>query len=109
MSAHSKRMPHHLSLGEKKRVAIATVLSMRPIILALDEPSSGLDPRARKNLIALLRQLPQTMLIASHDLGFVRQVCDRAIVVDQGRITAHVSGERLRTLPADAIFDKGSC
>ena len=107
MSAHTGRMPHHLSLGEKKRVAIATVLSMKPIILALDEPSSGLDPSARQNLIELLVELPQTMLIASHDLGFVREVCDRAIVLDEGRVVAHISSDELRTLSGFNLSSSG--
>ncbi len=88
MSCYARRMPHHLSLGEKKRVAIATVLSMRPAILALDEPSSGLDPHARANLMALLKDLPQTMLIASHDLEFVQELCTRAVVLERGRVVA---------------------
>ena len=59
MSGFEERMPHHLSIGERKRIALATVLSMEPEILALDEPSAGLDPRARRGLIGLLRSLPQ--------------------------------------------------
>jgi len=95
MSDYADRMPHHLSLGEKKRVAIATVLSMDPIILALDEPSAGLDPQGRRDLIALLRRLPQTILVASHDLDLVRQVCDRAIVMAVGRIVADLLPDEL--------------
>ena len=86
MGNYAARMPHHLSLGEKKKVSIATVLSMKPLILALDEPSAGLDPAARRNLIELLQRLPQTMLIASHDIAFVREVCNRIIVMEAGRI-----------------------
>ncbi len=86
MRGYERRSPHHLSLGEKKRVAIATVLSMRPDILALDEPSSGLDPEARQHLLALLKRLPQTMLVASHDLGFVRELCTRIVTLNAGRI-----------------------
>ncbi len=88
MSGAAERLSHHLSLGQKKRVAIATVLSMEADILALDEPSAGLDPRARRALIALLRELPQTMLIASHDLSMVRYLLPRTIVMDEGRIVA---------------------
>lgn len=88
MSAAAARLSHHLSLGQKKRVAIATVLSMDPEILALDEPSAGLDPRARRSLIALLHALPQTMLVSSHDLGLVRNLLPRTIVMDEGRIVA---------------------
>ena len=83
-----KRMPHHLSLGERKRVAIATVLAMEPRILVLDEPSSGLDPRGRRRLIELLRGLPQTMLVASHDMLLVRDLCTRTIILDGGRVVA---------------------
>lgn len=88
MSAAAARLSHHLSLGQKKRVAIATVLSMDPEILALDEPSAGLDPRARRSLIALLHALPQTMLVSSHDLSLVRNLLPRTIVMDEGRIVA---------------------
>jgi len=95
MRDYARRMPHHLSLGEKKKIAIATVLSMKPAILALDEPSAGLDPQARQNLLELLKRLPQTMIIASHDLEFVRQVCTRAITLQGGRIVADgLPGER---------------
>jgi cobalt/nickel transport system ATP-binding protein len=82
------RVSHHLSLGEKKRIAIATVLSMRPAILVLDEPTAGLDPRARRDLINLLRELPQTMLAATHDMGLVHELLPRTVVMDGGRIMA---------------------
>lgn len=82
------RMPHHLSLGERKRVAIATVLAMRPQILALDEPSAGLDPRARRGLLALLQTLPQTMLVATHDMRLAWTLCPRTVVLDGGRLVA---------------------
>lgn len=84
----ASRISHHLSLGQKKRVAIATVLSMDPEILALDEPSAGLDPRSRRALIDLLRALPQTMLVSSHDLSLVRNLLPRTIVMDEGAIVA---------------------
>jgi len=82
------RVSHHLSTGEKKRIAIATVLSMNPEILVLDEPSAGLDPRARRGLINLLRELPQTMLASTHDLPLVRELFPRTVIMDQGRIVA---------------------
>jgi cobalt/nickel transport system ATP-binding protein len=88
LSDYSARNPYHLSGGEKKRVAIATVLSMDPHILVFDEPSSGLDPRARRELIELLRQLPQTLLIATHDLDLAAQLASRAVLLDRGRIVA---------------------
>lgn len=83
---YEKRISHHLSGGEKKRVAIATVLSMDPEILVLDEPTSGLDPRARRSLINLLRDLPQTMLVSTHDIRMVAELFARTIVIDQGEL-----------------------
>jgi len=88
MSAYADRVSHHLSLGEKKRAAIATVLSMEPDVLALDEPTAGLDPRARRQLIELLQSLPQTMLAATHDLQLVAEVFERTVVLDGGRLAA---------------------
>jgi cobalt/nickel transport system ATP-binding protein len=88
MLGYERHMPHHLSLGERKRIAIATVLAMEPQILVLDEPSSGLDPRARRSLIHLLRGLPQTMLVASHDMRLVWDLCSRAVILDAGRLVA---------------------
>lgn len=85
---YHNRVSHHLSLGEKKRVAIATVLSMQPDILALDEPTAGLDPRTRRRLIALLRELPQTMLVATHDMNLVASICRRAVILDRGEVIA---------------------
>jgi cobalt/nickel transport system ATP-binding protein len=88
LSGFSPRVPYHLSGGEKKRIAIATVLSMQPRVLVFDEPSAGLDPRARRELIELLQALPQTMLIATHDLNLVEQLTPRTVLLDQGRIVA---------------------
>ena len=88
MRGFEERAPHHLSLGEKKRVAIATVLSMNPEILAFDEPTSNLDPRGRWSLISLFRALPATKIIATHDLEMVRALCQRAVVIYEGRIVA---------------------
>lgn len=81
------RSPHHLSDGERRRAALATVLSMNPSIWVLDEPAANLDPRARRELIALLKSL-DTVFVASHDLDLVLQVCDRCLVLDAGRIVA---------------------
>lgn len=86
MSGFDDRMPHHLSLGQRKRVSLATVLAMDPRILVLDEPSAGLDPRARKGLIALLRGLPQTLIASTHDMRLVRDLFDRAVIMQEGRI-----------------------
>ena len=80
--------PYHLSGGEKKRVAIATVLSMLPEILVLDEPTNGLDPRARRQLIALLRAFHHTRIVTSHDLDMVLELCERAIVLHDGTVMA---------------------
>lgn len=80
--------PYHLSGGEKKRVAIATVLSMLPDILVLDEPTSGLDPRARRQLMALLRAFHHTRIITTHDLDMVLDLCPRTIVLNEGRVMA---------------------
>ncbi len=83
-----KRSPHHLSVGEKKRVAIATVLSMEPEILVLDEPSSNLDPKHRREFIGLLQKLQLTKIIATHDLDLIVETCSRIALLDEGRIVA---------------------
>ncbi len=88
MGAFGDRMPHHLSLGERKRVSIATVLAMDPEVLALDEPSLGLDPRSRRGLIGLLQELPQTMLVATHDMHLVRDLLPRTVILDHGQVAA---------------------
>jgi len=88
MSGYRDRLSHHLSVGEKKRIAIATVLSMNPSLLVLDEPSAGLDPRARRTLINLLRELPITMLVSTHDMRLVQELFPRTIVMDEGRVVA---------------------
>lgn len=88
MSSYRDRLSHHLSVGEKKRIAIATVLSMNPSLLVLDEPSAGLDPRARRTLINLLRELPITMLVSTHDMAMVKELFPRTVVMDEGRVVA---------------------
>lgn len=80
--------PYHLSGGEKKRVAIATVLSMLPEILVLDEPTNGLDPHARRQLIALLKAFHHTRIVTSHDLDMVLELCERTIVLHEGKVMA---------------------
>jgi len=99
MSGYEKRSPHHLSLGEKKRIAIATVLSMSPEILVIDEPTSNLDPGGKWSLISVLKGLAGTKIIASHDLELVKAVCQRVIIIDQGRVIADGATE-------DIIADK---
>jgi cobalt/nickel transport system ATP-binding protein len=88
MVGYEQRSPHHLSVGEKKRIAIATVLSLDPEILVIDEPTSNLDPRGKWTLVELLSQLPITQIIATHDLELVRALCHRTVVMDEGKIAA---------------------
>jgi cobalt/nickel transport system ATP-binding protein len=86
--ALSERTPHHLSGGEKRMVSIAGVLAMQPRFVIYDEPSASLDIRSRRRLIAFLQQSQETVLLSSHDLEFVLEVCDRVILLDEGRIVA---------------------
>jgi cobalt transport protein ATP-binding subunit len=95
LNGFEDRVSHHLSAGEKKRVAIATVLAMDPEILVLDEPTSGLDPRSRRNLINLLKNLPQTMLVSTHDMRMVSELFLRTIVIDDGVVVFDGSTEKL--------------
>jgi cobalt/nickel transport system ATP-binding protein len=82
------RAPHQLSLGQRRRVAIATVLAMDPSLLVLDEPSASLDPRSRRELLQLLDGIDRTMLVVTHDLLFAAELCDRAVILSAGRIVA---------------------
>jgi cobalt/nickel transport system ATP-binding protein len=82
------RSPHHMSAGEKKRSALAAVLAMHPRILALDEPSDDLDPRARREILALLAGFAGTRVVASHDLDLVRRLCSRVVLLDSGKVAA---------------------
>ena len=88
LQGYEMRSPYHLSGGEKRRAALATVLAMRPQVLALDEPSANLDPRGRRRLIDLLRGLKTTLLVVGHDLDLILDLCDRAVVVDAGCVAA---------------------
>jgi len=88
LEGYEKRSSHHLSLGEKKRVAIATILSMSPEVMVMDEPASNLDPGVKWLLIDLLQKLPATRVIATHDLELVEALCRRVIILDGGRIAA---------------------
>jgi cobalt transport protein ATP-binding subunit len=103
MGDYARRVSHHLSTGEKKRIAIATVLSMQPEVLVLDEPTAGLDPRARRTLIHLLRDLPLTMLVSSHDLAMVRELFPRMVIMDEGRIVA--DGPTAKLLEDEALLE----
>ncbi|MEN8136437.1 MAG: ABC transporter ATP-binding protein [Thermodesulfobacteriota bacterium] len=88
LSHLKERPPHRLSAGQKRRVAIASVLSMSPDILVMDEPTSGLDPRARRQLIELLLSFHHTKIIATHDLDMVVDLCERTIVMHEGQVKA---------------------
>lgn len=88
MADFAARPPHHLSFGQRRRVAVATVLAMRPEILVLDEPSSNLDPASRRELADILRSLDVTVLMVTHDLPYALELCPRAVVLSDGVITA---------------------
>ncbi|MEV6349329.1 ABC transporter ATP-binding protein [Actinoplanes sp. NPDC051851] len=88
MSAHRDQVPHHLSFGQRRRVAVATVLAMKPEILVLDEPSSNLDPASRRELAEILESLPVTILMVTHDLPYALELCPRSVILDEGRIVA---------------------
>ena len=85
MEAAAHRAPHQLSMGERRRVAIAGVLAMDPRLLVLDEPSANLDPRARRELLDLLAALDRTLLVVTHDLPFAAELCERAVILSGGR------------------------
>lgn len=95
MNGFGQHLSHHLSLGQKKRIAIASVLSMRPQILVLDEPSAGLDPRARRSLINFLKGIPITMIVSTHDIRMVNELFPRMIIMDDGEIVADGSTQEL--------------
>ncbi len=88
MTGVADRPPHHLSFGQRRRVAVATVLAMHPEILVLDEPSSNLDPAGRRELAEVLQVLPVTMLMVTHDLPYALQLCPRSVVLDGGVVVA---------------------
>jgi cobalt/nickel transport system ATP-binding protein len=88
MGGMGGRSPHHLSFGQKKRAATAAVLSMDPDVLVLDEPSSSLDPRGRREFGELLARLGQTIIMTTHDLPYAHELCGRAVILDGGRIVA---------------------
>lgn len=82
------RAPHHLSFGQRRRVAVATVLAMEPEILILDEPSSNLDPASRRELSEILLDLDVTILMVTHDLPYAFEICERSLILNQGQIVA---------------------
>ncbi len=101
MQHAADRAPHQLSMGERRRVAIATVLAMRPALLALDEPSANLDPRSRRELLEVLERIDGTMLVATHDLPLAAELCERALIIAAGRI--HADGPTAELL-ADPVL-----
>ncbi len=98
-----ERAPHHLSMGQKRNAAIACVLAMEPSVLLLDEPSSNLDPRARRQLMNVLAPLDATLLVASHDLPLIAALCPRVLLIDEGRIIA--DGPAPQIMPDAALME----
>ncbi len=88
MSGFERRVPHHLSLGQRKRISVATVLSMDPSVLVFDEPTAGLDPRGRRELMAVMASRPETLLVSTHDLAMVAEALPRTIIIDEGVVVA---------------------
>jgi cobalt/nickel transport system ATP-binding protein len=104
VTGQEKRSAHHLSYGQKKRVAIATVLSMNPDLLVLDEPSSNLDPRARREFSELLQGMKITKILVTHDLPFVFENCDRVVVMSGGKVAA--DGEAFDILSNEELLSE---
>lgn len=96
---HGGRAPHHLSGGERRRVAIATVLASRPDVIVLDEPTSGLDPASRRELIERLRSLEVAQLVVTHDLPMALELCPRSLVLDAGRVVVDLPTHELLADP----------
>jgi cobalt/nickel transport system ATP-binding protein len=96
------RPPHHLSFGQRRRVAVATVLAMEPEILVLDEPSSNLDPASRRELADILRSLDVTVLMVTHDLPYAYELCPRSVVLSDGVVVA--DGSTYDVLTDDALM-----
>jgi cobalt/nickel transport system ATP-binding protein len=88
MEEYADRPPHHLSFGQRRRVAVATVLAMEPEILVLDEPSSNLDPASRRELADILQSLDVTVLMVTHDLPYALELCQRSVILDAGVVAA---------------------
>ncbi len=88
MAEYADRPPHHLSFGQRRRVAVATVLAMEPDVLVLDEPSSNLDPTSRRELADILRGLDVTVLMVTHDLPYAWELCPRSVILHEGTIVA---------------------
>ena len=102
LGGFQNRVPHHLSLGEKKRACLAGVLACQPAVLLFDEPTAGFDPRGRREFIELCRTLSATKLIASHDLEMILALCEKVFVLDAGRVVAR--GETARLLGDEPLM-----
>jgi energy-coupling factor transporter ATP-binding protein EcfA2 len=101
LSGFERRLPHRLSMGEKRRAALAGLLAYEPRLLVFDEPTSGLDPRGRRQLIDVLLTLPSTQILATHDLALAVETCPRTILLDEGRVIA--DGPTREILANDAL------
>lgn len=97
MAEYADRPPHHLSFGQRRRVAVATVLAMQPEVLVLDEPSSNLDPASRRELADIVRSLQVTVLMVTHDLPYALELCERSVVLHDGQVVADGSTYDLLT------------
>jgi len=104
LAGFEDRHPFHLSGGEKKRASIATVLSMSPDYLVLDEPTAGLDPKSRRELIALLKTLPQSLILATHDLKMALDLTDRVILLNHGKLAA--DGKTMEILQNEELLQE---
>lgn len=104
MWAQRDRPPHHLSLGQRRRVAVATVLAMDPELLVLDEPSSNMDPTSRRELADILLSSGRTLAMVTHDLPYAAQICPRAVILNEGRIKA--DGPTLQLLADEQLLQE---
>ncbi|MEV8309698.1 ABC transporter ATP-binding protein [Streptomyces flavidovirens] len=102
MAEYADRPPHHLSFGQRRRVAVATVLAMEPEILVLDEPSSNLDPASRRELADILRSLDVTVLMVTHDLPYALELCPRSVILSGGVMVA--DGRTQELLSDEAVM-----
>lgn len=104
MEGSEQRSPHHMSFGEKKRISVATVLAMDPDVLVMDEPVANMDPRGRRVFLELIKVIEATKIIVTHDLSMAREICDRVILMDKGRIVA--AGRPATTLSDEVLLEK---